>query len=139
MTQQAATYIPDEQHERWQKHAEQMGMSNSKWIESMVEAGLKKFSREIEPDRTHDDLRQYIIDLRKELQQARERIQSLEKQLYITERQAIIDYLEDSPGAEYHDVVQHIINTANSRVARLLDEMEKNGVEIDETGRMYVQ
>lgn len=112
-------------------------MKQSEWIRAMVEAGLKKFSRDIQPDETRDELRRKRNDLLEQLRYARNRIEDLEGQIHVSEREAILDYLEQNPGAEYRDIVQYVVNTANSRVTRLLDHMEGDEIEIDEHGRMY--
>ena len=130
-------YLDKETKKRWVEKAEEMGMSQSEWVAAMVEAGLKKFSRDVRPDETRDDLRRRLNDLRNELKRARDRIVELEEQVHLSEREAILEYLENNPGAEYRDIVQHIVNTANSRVTRLLDRMEGDDIEIDEQGRMY--
>lgn len=134
-----ATYVNDDTLRRWQKQADEMDMSMSQWTQAMVEAGQKKFNRDVEPDESRDELRRKRNDLRQELQRARERILELEEQVHTRERDAIVDYVEDNPGAEYGDIAQHVANTANPRVTKLLDEMEGDELEIDEQGRMYVR
>jgi hypothetical protein len=137
MSKQVATYIPDDEYEDWEEQAEEMGMSKSDWIKSMVRAGQKKFNRDVEPTESRDDLRQRRNDLRQELQRARDRIEELEGQVHRSEREAVIDYIDENPGAQYGQVVQHVVNTANSRVTRILDDVEGDEIEIDEQGRMY--
>lgn len=139
MSEQVATYIPDEEYEDWEEQAEEMGMSTSGWIKSMVRAGQKNFNRDVEPTASRDELRQRRNDLRGELQRARDRIEQLEGQVHRSEREAIIEYIDENPGAEYRDIVQHVINTANSRVTRILDDVEGDEIEIDEQGRMYTR
>lgn len=139
MSEQVATYIPDEEYEDWEEQAEEMGMSTSGWIKSMVRAGQKKFNRDVEPTVSRDELRQGRNDLRGELQRARDRIEQLEGQVHRSEREAIIEYIDENPGTEYGDIVQHVINTANSRVTRILDDVEGDKIEIDEQGRMYTR
>lgn len=139
MSEQVATYIPDEEYEDWEEQAEEMGMSTSGWIKSMVRAGQKNFNRDVEPTASRDELRQRRNDLRGELQRARDRIEQLEGQVHRSEREAIIEYIDENPGTEYRDIVQHVINTANSRVTRILDDVEGDEIEIDEQGRMYTR
>lgn len=105
----------------------------------MVRAGQKKFNRDVEPTESRDDLRRRRNDLRRELQRARDRIEELEGQVHRSEREAVIDYIDENPGAEYEDIVQHVVNTANSRVTRILDDIEGDDIEIDEQGRMYTR
>ncbi len=114
-------------------------MSTSDWIKSMVRAGQKKFNRDVEPTESRDDLRRRRKDLRRELQRARDRIEELEEQVHRSERDAVIDYIDENPGAEYEDIVQHVVNTVNSRVTLILDDVEGDKIEIDEQGRMYTR
>ena len=137
MSDQFATYVDSETAERWEKEAEKMGMTKSAWLQAMVEAGLKKFTRNGQSTNTCNELRQQRDDLRKELQRARDRIETLEKQLHRSDRQAIIEYVQNHPGVKYRDIVQHIVNTANGRVTKLLDQLEEDELEIDEQGRIY--
>lgn len=139
MSDQASAYVSSETLDRWERRAEEMGMSLSGWIQAMVEAGNKKFTREMEPNETRDDLRRKRNELRTELSRARERIEYLEKQLHSTEREAIEEFLQNNPGASYQDIVQHIINTASGRVAYLLDSMEGEDITIDEDGRVFLR
>ncbi|ADQ67174.1 hypothetical protein C499_05443 [Halogeometricum borinquense DSM 11551] len=46
------TYVPAYQKERWKTHAEELGMSQSEFVRTMVQAGRRDF--EI-PDRTPDE------------------------------------------------------------------------------------
>ncbi len=38
------TYVPAEQKSRWQDHAEELGMSQSEFVRTMVQAGRRGFS-----------------------------------------------------------------------------------------------
>lgn len=137
MSEHVATYVDEVQYERWQEQADEMGMSMSDWTQAMVEAGAKKFDRDVQPNDSKDEIRRQRDDLRKELSRARDRIKELERQVHLSERQAIVEYVEENSGAEYQDVVQHVVNTANSRVTKILDELEGDEIEIDKEGRMY--
>lgn len=139
MGKQVATYIDELRYEQWQERADEMGMSMSEWNRAMVAAGRKKFDRDIQPNKSKKELRKQLNDLRRELSRRRDRIKELERQVNTSERQAIIAYVEENSGAEYQDVVQHVINTSNSRVSKMLDELEGSEIEIDEYGRMYIQ
>ncbi|SEO86523.1 hypothetical protein SAMN04487948_10643 [Halogranum amylolyticum] len=44
------TYVPAYQKERWQKHAEELDMSQSEFVRTMVQAGRKGF--ELDPEDT---------------------------------------------------------------------------------------
>lgn len=68
----AKTYIPQYQKEEWVDHATRLDMSQSEFIRTMVQAGRRHFTEDVEePDDTHanprgNDLETRILD---ELQQ----------------------------------------------------------------------
>jgi len=134
-TRHAATYLPEEQYERWQKLADNRGMSMSEFIEAMVEAGLKKFELTVQQDVTNHELREQRNELKAELDRARDRIQELEDAIYHGERQTIKQYVEANPGATYDDIIQHVINTVPQRVTTHLDDLE--GDELRNTDHGY--
>jgi len=127
----AATYPTEEQYQRWQDRADDLGMSMSEFVECMVEAGMKKFDVDVTPDETNQELREQRNDLKAELDRARERIAGLEDQLHHGERQAIREYVEANPGATYDDIVQHIINTAADRVTVHIDSLEGDDLRVE--------
>jgi hypothetical protein len=45
-----ATYIPAYQKEAWTEHADQLGMTQSEFVRTMVQAGRRKFAVPDEPD-----------------------------------------------------------------------------------------
>ena len=124
MPNHVATYPSDEQLERWRREADEMDMSFSEWIQGMVEAGLKNFSPDVEPDDDIHDLRRQRNDLREELEATRNRVQELETLLYEGEREAIAEYVAANPGVEYSEIVQHLMNSTPERVSRQLDVLE---------------
>lgn len=137
MSKQFSVYPAEEQYDRWSARAEELDMSMSEFTKSMTEAGMKKFERTVEPDETKADLRRQRNDLRDELHRTRERVGELERQLTVSERETIIEYVSENPGATYQDIVQHVLNSANGRVTKLLDRMEGTELEMDEEGRFY--
>lgn len=137
MSRHIAAYVPEEEAEEWEEKASEMGMSLSEWVIAMTRAGQKPFGREVMPDQSRDDLRQKQNDLRRELQRARDRIEELEEIVHTSEREAILDYVEENPGAEYQNIVQYVVNSANSRVTKILDQMEGAELKIDDNGQMY--
>lgn len=120
----AATYPSEDQYQRWQDRADDLGMSMSEFMEAMVEAGMKKFDAAVEPDETNQELREQRNELKTELDRARDRIQELEDAVYHGERRTIKRYVEDNPGATYDDVIQHVIDTVPQRVTTHLDDLE---------------
>lgn len=124
MSNHVATYPPDEQYQRWRDEADEMDMSLSEWVQGMVEAGMKNFSTNIEPDENIQELREQRNDLRQELSDARGRIRALETALYEGEREAIVEYIENNPGVQYDEIIQHVINSTPERVVRQLDVLD---------------
>lgn len=132
-------YVKPSTRERWREHAEEMGMAESEFVRSMVEAGLKEFTREVEPDKTRDELRQQRNEAYSELREAREKINRLEEKLMSSARGVVIDYIEDNPGCTYHDIVDRLTETAPSRATKVLEAIEGSEVAVDEEGRWFTQ
>ena len=120
----AATYPTRQQYDRWAARADELGMSTSEFIEAMVEAGLKKFDAAVNPDETKKALRQQRNELKTELDRARVRIQDLEDVVYHGERQTINEYVRENPGAQYDEIIRHVMRTVPERVTTHLDDME---------------
>lgn len=136
MSKQVATYVSEEQRKRWKKLADKREMSLSEWVKAMTEAGLKKFDRQVSPDQTKAELREKCRQFMRDLQDARERIQTLERQVVESERESILKFIRENPGASYQEIVQHIINTTSGRVTKLLTEMDGEEVVVDKHGRV---
>lgn len=131
-----ATYPSDRQLQRWETECENGGFrSQSEFVEAMVEAGLKKFDApEIAPDETNRELRQQRNELRAELDRSRKRIKKLEDAVYQGEHQAIVDYVRENPGAEYKEIIQHLLETVPDRLTRHLDDLEGDALVIKDDG-----
>ena len=123
-TQPAMTYPTNQQYAQWKDHAEDLDMSVSEYMQSMIEAGRKKFDATVEPDETNRDLRAQRNDLRDELDHARGRIESLEDRLHHGERATIRRYVAETPGVTYDEIIQHVIDTVPGRVTQHLDDLE---------------
>jgi len=78
----------------------------------------------VEPDETNRELREQRNDLKEELAHTRDRVGELEEQLHRDERATVREYVEQNPGAEFGDIVQHVVDTAPERVNRHLDDLE---------------
>lgn len=111
----------------------------SEFLASMTEAGIKKFERDVEPDFTKAELREQRADLLEELNQARERIEMLEQQVYQGERQTILNFIEDNPGAEYYDILNEVQQTAGSRLTKHLDALQIEGEIETNTSNQHFQ
>ncbi len=63
------TYVPAYQREEWDEHADELGMSRSEFVRSMVQAGRSKFDPAVDTDREGDhpstaesDLETQVLD-----------------------------------------------------------------------------
>lgn len=122
-----STYPPDEQRERWDERADELDMGRSEFVAAMVEAGMKEFDRDVEPDFTKAELKQQRSELLEELNQARERISRLEEQVYQGERQIVLNFIEDNPSAEYWDIMHHLNESQEGRLTDILDFLTVEG------------
>ncbi|WP_435095216.1 DUF5805 domain-containing protein [Halorubrum sp. N11] len=50
------TYVPEDQKEIWQDHADELGMSQSEFIRTMVQAGRRGFSIDEPDNRAEPDI-----------------------------------------------------------------------------------
>jgi ElaB/YqjD/DUF883 family membrane-anchored ribosome-binding protein len=131
-TQPAMTYPTSEQYERWKARADDLDMSTSEFMQSMVEAGMKKFDVSVEPDETDQELRKQRNDLKDELDHARDRIVDLEDQVHRGERAAVREYVGDHPeGVEFSGIVQRVIDTVPERVNRHIEDLEGDALRVE--------
>ena len=135
MSKHAATYPAEEQYEQWKEAAEEMGVTVSEWIEFMVEAGQKEFTRYAEQANSVEGIRRERNELRSELESARERIQTLEQHLYRGERGVIIEFIENHPGVTKTDIQKHLTATMGPRVEDHMTQLE--GIEVEKIGDEY--
>lgn len=131
--------MPAERRKRWREEADEMGMSESQFVQAMVEAGLKKFAREVEPDKTRDELRRERNELYSALREAREEANRLREKLMASEREVVIEYVENHPGCKYPNIADHLAQTAPSRTTKVLEEIEGSDLTVDEEGRWFVR
>lgn len=133
-TQAAMTYPTKTQYSRWKDRANELDMSVSEFMQSMVEAGIKVdkgFELDLERDETRQELREQRNDLRDELEHARNRISKLENQLHRGERAAIIEFVEDNPGATHGELGQHIVDTLSDRLPKYIEELDGEEIRIE--------
>jgi predicted nuclease with TOPRIM domain len=130
-------YAPPDRKESWEEHADEMGMSTSEWANAMIEAGLKKFDRDIQPDESKRDLRRRNTELWNDFQALRKERDRLEKQLHQTERRAILEFVEENNGCRYKEIAKHLSKNKASRLTKLLDALDGQEIEIDEDGHVY--
>jgi uncharacterized protein YPO0396 len=131
-TQPAMCYPKSPQYEQWKKWADEMGYKSvSQFMIAMIETGYKQMNIAIGYDEDTKELREQRNELKRELDRERDRLQRLEERLYHDERRAIVNFLDERPeGASFAEIVQHIIDDAPTRVARVLDEMDGDEIRL---------
>jgi len=132
--QHTATYLTEDQHKRWKGRAASLDMTLSEFIQAMTEAGMKKFEVSVDPDENNRELRTQRNDLQQELRRARNRIDSLEDQLYRREYSTILRFVKENPGASYDEIVRHVMDTVPVRVNDHLQELEGEKIEQETDG-----
>lgn len=137
-TATATAYPPNRVYDQWKRHADDLDMKVSEFITYMVEAGRKKFEVEVTPDETSQELRQQRNDLKRENDRIRERVSMLEDRLFEGERGAIIEYVEDNPGATNDEIIQHLGDNLQPRVTDHLDELVGHQLR-EADGEFYIQ
>lgn len=126
----AATYVPEEQYARWASRAEELGMSVSEFIKSMVEAGNKKFEATVDPDETDRELREQRNHYKTEFERIQSRVEKLEDRLNQGEKAEIRRYVAENPGATFAEIHQHLIETVPERANRILEELEGDDLRV---------
>lgn len=129
-------YTPQDRYEAWKQEADELGMSMSQWANAMVEAGLKKFDRDIQPAESKTELRKRNTKLWNDYERIRKERDKLETQLHQTEQRAIIEFVEENSGCQYKEIAQYLSKNRGSRLTKLLDAMDGEEIEIDEQGRV---
>lgn len=130
----AACYPPKTLYDNWCEHANDLGMSTSRFVIRMVEAGRKNISMDDVPSESIRNLRQERDELDREVERQKERIRDLEQQLKRTSRTDIVEVIEDNPGITTAEIMQHVADTVPGRVASHLDVLEGTVVEVREDG-----
>lgn len=139
-TQPAMAYPTKKQYARWKGRAAELDMSISEFIQAMVEAGIKVdrgFELSLEHDETRQDLRVRRNEIKEELEASRERISELEERLYHGEQSVIREFVKNNPGANYGEIVQHVIDTVPERVIQHLEDLEGEGIFVGDDDRFY--
>jgi len=135
MSKKTTTYPDNEQRKRWEANAEELGMSMSEFVESMVEAGMKSFEVSITPESSVGELRRQRDQCRQQLREAKSRIDDLESRLGTTEQAEIREFIKNNPGATFDEITQHIGSSVPARVSNHLEIMA--GTELHEEDGTY--
>ncbi|MFB6310161.1 MAG: hypothetical protein ABEH64_03150 [Salinirussus sp.] len=133
-TESAMTYPSTKQYARWKEHAEELDMSVREYIQAMIQTGSKKLTATVEPDVKVRELREQHNDLKMELDRAWSRIEILEKRLHHTERATCCEFVEDTPGEEFRDIVQAVVEFVQERLDFYLDALEGEQLRYEDGG-----
>ena len=131
-TKYAVCYPTVPQYEQWENRAEQMGYKSvSRYMTEMVEAGYAQLDNSITYDERKSELRKQRNELKRELDDSRDRIARLEEQVYRGEYNTILEFVkEQDSGVTFAEIVQHVIDDTPARVAEILDQMETDQVRV---------
>ena len=135
MSETITVYTSAELAEAWKQAANRRDMSVSKFVQDMTEAGRKEISVEFQIDNDAAELRHQRNNLKRENEELQRRIERLQKKALNEEREFIIEFIQDNPGATYRTIVEGFIDTAPSRVNYYLDVL--TGDEIEKEGNHY--
>ncbi len=126
MVETASCYPTEEQHDRWRELADELGMTKSDWMASMIEAGIKAadgFDPGVGADETAAELREQRNELRDELREARSRIAELEGRVFGAERREAESFVQENPGCTHAELVNHLQSTVPARIPQITDGM----------------
>ena len=131
-------YPTKDQRTRWDERADELDMNTSEFVKNMVEAGMKAdrgFEVSVDPDEPARELREHRNELQNQLDRAEERIRNLSQGQHISEQEAILQYVEENPGADFDSILDHLRETLPGRANRILDTLE--GSELRARGEGY--
>ena len=131
-TQPAMCYPTKEQYARWKKRANEFDMTTSEYMQAMIEAGQKKFEVSVEAEEPNQEIREERNELMDQLERAEERIEDLHRSRQYTEQSAVLQYVEENPGASFDEILDHLKETLPGRLNRLLDELEGSELRVTE-------
>lgn len=119
------------QYDPWKQRDGRSKFKVSEFMKAMVDAGLKKVGVTVEPDKTARELRGQRYDLSDETVHAGSRIEYLENCLYQREWGAARNYIEENSGANYDEIIQHVLNTVPEPFTTHLKDLEDEDVQVD--------
>ena len=111
------TYVPAYQKERWQSHAEELDMSQSEYVRTMVQAGRSGFEPP-EADRSNEVVREQR-SAEPTSPDADPRGQGLEDR--------VVEILEDGDHYDWDDLVAALTDDIEQRLDETLQELQSAG------------
>jgi predicted RNase H-like nuclease (RuvC/YqgF family) len=130
----AVCYPPESLYEQWDSHASQLDQTTSRFMIRMVETGRKEININNASTSSVREALQERANLKRELQQKRERIKDLERQLEFTPHSEITSFVTENPGVPTPEIMQHVADTVPNRVAGHLDMLEGSVIEYRDDG-----
>lgn len=97
------TYVPAYQRDAWDEHAEELDMSRSEFVRTMVQAGRREFGGGV------DD--------------PRDSAQASEEEL----RQRVLDFLENSGASEWDALLSDVTGDIETRLDETLQDLQETG------------
>ena len=113
------------QDEQGTDHAAEVHTGVSVFTQAMVASGRTRVTSDPTPDEPDRELCRRRNDVRDDLVHGRERIDDLESQLLRSERGALIQLVEDTPGMINGEIGQRVVATAPDRLSVHLKERER--------------
>jgi len=104
------TYVPAYQREEWDTHAEELGMSRSEFVRSMVQAGRRGFGASPDQD--------------SQPQSAEEGGETTSGDQL---REQIIDSIEQRGSLSWDELIETVAGDIEARIEEELDELQQEG------------
>jgi len=115
------TYVPAYQRAEWDEHAEELDMSRSEFVRSMVQAGRRGFEGTQLPtqeDTSHEDHRQHEPETSTRAEGSGD-TESLER--------AVIDALSPEEYRSWDELVEVVTDDVEQRLEQTLQELQADG------------
>ncbi|WP_144902824.1 DUF5805 domain-containing protein [Halobellus captivus] len=120
------TYVPGYQKERWRAHAEELGMSQSEYVRTMVQAGRREFEIPSAPGSEHENGASPEGGLTDGTPGVQARKSGLQNQ--------VLDVLSSSTYCSWDDLLAALTDDIEDRLDDTLQEMQ-SADEIRYSGR----
>jgi hypothetical protein len=97
------TYVPAYQREQWDQHAEQLEMSRSEYVKTMVQAGRRRFGEEPATDSPETNVNDEDLTAQ------------------------VLDFLGDTDTADWDDLLAGVTGDIETRLDETLQELQETG------------
>ena len=110
------TYVPKYQKEHWQTHADELGMSQSEFVRTMVQAGRSGFEP---PEAEQSDNSASAEETEARSPDANPRGNGLEDR--------VVEALEDEPHCDWEELLAALTDDIEQRLDETLQELQSEG------------